>query len=122
MNIENNTEENVKNTFPKPNETAEDNCSWCDKTLIEFRYNVNLRSVKGKIKYVYSEGGPFGGTEGLPGLAVSDASENPYKGLDFCSLKCLNELATSQLTNNKYDFINSNCINPLEGLDRSKTR
>ena len=79
-------------------------CSWCDKTLTG-KLEVYLSDVKGKTKFVYATSGPLGR---IREIEPSKKFENPYYGLSFCSLKCLNEFASSKLVINKYEFDSEN--------------
>ena len=83
---------------------ATDDCSWCDKTLTG-TFEVYLSDVKGKTKFVYATSGPLGR---IREIEPSKKIENPYYGLSFCSLKCLNEFASSKLVINKYEFDSEN--------------
>lgn len=94
-------------TLPDPKDTGPivpDDCSWCDKTLTG-RFEVYLSDVKGKTKFVYASSGPLGR---IREIEPSKKFENPYYGLSFCSLKCLNEFASSKLVINKYEFDSEN--------------
>lgn len=95
------------------------NCSWCSKEIVDGNkhFEVGLRNINGNLNYIfYSTNSELGGTGGLPGEEVKKPHENQYEGLFFCSLKCLNELASSHLATNKYTFLNFNSFDPLEGL------
>ena len=125
--------EKAKNNFPRPEETIaneiqkdtngipnpkdivgyvekQDDCSWCGNPLKEKRFQVNLRTINKKNMFVYALGGPLGGTAGLVGTEpnpFSDDYENPYNGLSFCCLKCLNEFSSSKLVNTKFELVNN---------------
>lgn len=108
--------EKVKNNFPRPEETIgyekQDDCSWCGNPLKEKRFQVKLRKIDKKNMFVYAFGiwdGELGGTDGLVGTEPNpfDKLENPYNGLKFCSLKCLNEFSSSKLVNTKFELVNN---------------
>lgn len=98
------------------------NCSWCSKEIVNGNehFEVGLRNINGNLNYIFYSNSELGGTGGLPGEEVKKPHENQYEGLFFCSLKCLNELASSHLLTIKYTFLNINSFDPLEGLDENK--
>lgn len=123
--------EKVKNSLPNPEDVVAPDCSWCGNTTKENRYEVYLVNLDGKMKFSYTQGLPFD-TIG----ELNPFDDQPYGGLSFCCLKCLNEFSSSKLVNTKFELVNNDGLkkrvrpnqdpleayakDPLEGLDKEK--